>query len=92
MKHPGNGVEKSDQTGFTDTTTEEGIGCKGTEGIVANLGIGWRGATVDEAKIVVCRKDGCVEKNKPDIDAEWGLSKGIAVSQGGCRHSNSGTI
>jgi hypothetical protein len=67
MQPPGYSVEEADETGFADASTEERICGEGSEGVVSDLGVCWRRASVNEAEIVVCREDRCVEEDKPDI-------------------------
>jgi len=76
---PCNRVEQSDKTGFADAAAEEGVCGESPEGVVADLGVGWRGATVDEVQVGVRVKDRRVYENEPDVDAQGGLGKRLRV-------------
>ena len=67
---PGYGVEEADEGSFADAAAEEGVCGEGAEGVVADLGVGGGGAAVNEGEVVVCREDGGVEEDEPDIDSK----------------------
>jgi hypothetical protein len=58
---PGHGVEEPDQAGLADAPAEERVGGQRAEGVVADLGIGGRGAAVDKVEVGVGLEDGGVE-------------------------------
>lgn len=70
MEFPSYGVEKADQAGFADTATEERVGCERAEGVIADLGVSWGCAAVDEGDVVVCRENRGIEKDEPDVDPQ----------------------
>ena len=53
MYLPCDSIQKSNQTGFRNTTFEERVCCQGTKSIVANLSIGGRSSTMDQGEIFV---------------------------------------
>lgn len=48
MQLPSNSIQKSNETGFADAPPEKRIRCQRPEGVVTNLGVCWRGPSVDK--------------------------------------------
>lgn len=53
LKLPGDGVEDSSEAVLGHSSPEEGIGGQGAEGVVADLGVRWRGTLADEVEVGV---------------------------------------
>lgn len=54
VQFPGDRVEEPDQACFCDAALEERVCGQRAEGVVADLGVGWGAAAVDEGEVVVC--------------------------------------
>ena len=67
MELPRNCVEESNKTGLADTATEERVGRKCAESVVADLGVSRRGSSVDEGEVVIGRQDRSVQEDEPDV-------------------------
>ena len=75
VERPGNGVKEADERIVGYAAFEKRVGFEGAEGVVADFGVGWGGATAGEGEVVFCGNGRGVEENKPDVDAEMGLEK-----------------
>lgn len=53
VEGPGYGVEEADERIVGDAAFEEWIGLEGTEGVVADFGVGGGGATPREGEVVI---------------------------------------
>ncbi len=68
MQFPGDSVQEADERGFADAPAEERVCGERTEGIVADFGVGWGGATMDESEVGVRFEDRGIEEDEPDVD------------------------
>lgn len=69
VQGPGYGVEEADEGVVRDAALEERIGLEGAESVVADFGVGGRGAASGEGEIGVGGDWGRVEQDQPDVDA-----------------------
>lgn len=73
MQSPCHSIEQSNETCFCDTAFEKGVCGESAEGVVADFGVGWGTATVDESEVVVCWNGGDIEEDQPKVDSVRGL-------------------
>jgi hypothetical protein len=76
VQSPRHSVQEPDEAGLTHTSAKEGVGSEGSEGIIADFGIGGGGTAMDEGEVGVGLEDGGVEEDEPNVDSQRGL-KGI---------------
>lgn len=81
---PRDGVQKTDQARFANAAAEEGVGGQSSKGVVSDLGIGRRGASVDETKIFIRVENRRVEEYEPDVDSGSRLVDVSLVAMGSC--------
>jgi hypothetical protein len=73
MQLPCNSIEQTDQTSLAHSAAEKRVGRKRSKGVVADLGIGGRCASVYKCKVGIGFEDGCIKEDEPDVDADGGL-------------------
>lgn len=71
MQFPGDRIEDSREAVFGHAAAEERVSSQGTEGVVADLLVGWRGTLADEVEIGVGWDGRGVEEDEPGVYAQF---------------------
>lgn len=57
---PSGGIQQPNKAGLTDAPPEERVGGESSECVIADLGVGRRGAAMNEGEVFVRGHDACV--------------------------------